>query len=206
MYSNNCFHDTPVFQRSELASGQVVSGPAIIIEPTSTIVIEPEWQAQTSPEQNLILTRTMPLRQQNAMGTQADPVMLEIFNKLFMSIAEQMGFILQKTAYSVNIKERLDFSCALFNQQGELIANAPHIPVHLGSMGEAVQALLNAETIRQGEVYLLNSPYQGGTHLPDITVVSPVFSDDECLFYPRKISWARIYSASYWFHSALKKS
>ena len=94
MYSNNCFHDTPVFQRSELASGQVVSGPAIIIEPTSTIVIEPEWQAQTSPEQNLILTRTMPLRQQNAMGTQADPVMLEIFNKLFMSIAEQMGFVL----------------------------------------------------------------------------------------------------------------
>jgi len=184
MFSDNHFHDTPVYQRSELAVGQIITGAAIIIEPTSTIIIEPEWQAQVSPERDLILIRTQALQQQNAIGTQVDPVMLEIFNKLFMSIAEQMGFVLQKTAYSVNIKERLDFSCALFNQQGELIANAPHIPVHLGSMGEAVQALLKAESIRQGEVYLLNSPYQGGTHLPDITVVSPVFSDqDELLFY-----------------------
>ncbi|NOQ35751.1 MAG: 5-oxoprolinase, partial [Methylococcaceae bacterium] len=184
MFSNNNFHDTPIYQRSELASGQIIKGAAIIIEPTSTIIIEPEWQAQVSPEQDLILTRTQAFQQQNAIGTKVDPVMLEIFNKLFMSIAEQMGFVLQNTAYSVNIKERLDFSCALFNQHGELIANAPHIPVHLGSMGEAVQALLNAETIKHGEVYLLNSPYQGGTHLPDITVVSPVFSDDgELLFF-----------------------
>jgi len=184
MFSNSRFHDTPIYNRSELSVGQTIKGAAIIIEPTSTIIIEPEWQVQVSPEQDLILTRVRPLQQQNAMGTQVDPVMLEIFNKLFMSIAEQMGFVLQKTAYSVNIKERLDFSCALFNQQGELIANAPHIPVHLGSMGEAVQALLKAETIKQGEVYLLNSPYQGGTHLPDITVVSPVYSDQtELLFF-----------------------
>jgi len=183
MFSNNAFHNTPIYQRAELATAQVIKGPAIIIEPTSTIIIEPEWQAKVSPEQDLILTRTQALQQQNAIGTQVDPVMLEIFNKLFMSIAEQMGFVLQKTAYSVNIKERLDFSCALFNQQGELIANAPHIPVHLGSMGEAVQALLKVETIQQGEVFLLNSPYQGGTHLPDITVVSPVFSDDEQLLF-----------------------
>ncbi len=184
MFSNNSFHNTPIYQREALASGQIIKGAAVIVEPTSTIIIEPEWQAQVSPEYNLILTRVKPLQQQYAIGTQVDPVMLEIFNKLFMSIAEQMGFVLQKTAYSVNIKERLDFSCALFNQQGELIANAPHIPVHLGSMGEAVQALLKAETIQQGEVYLLNSPYQGGTHLPDITVVSPVFSGHgKLLFY-----------------------
>lgn len=184
MFSNNHFHDTPVYQRSELTIGQIINGAAIIIEPTSTTVIEPEWQAKVSPEQDLILTRRQPLQQQKAIGTEVDPVMLEIFNKLFMSIAEQMGFVLQNTAYSVNIKERLDFSCALFNQQGELIANAPHIPVHLGSMGEAVQALLKAETIVRGEVYLLNSPYQGGTHLPDITVVSPVYSDqNELLFF-----------------------
>ncbi len=184
MFSNGCFHSTPIYQRSDLASGQIIRGAAIIIEPTSTIIIEPEWQADVNPEQDLILTRIKPLTQENAIGTKVDPVMLEIFNKLFMSIAEQMGFVLQKTAYSVNIKERLDFSCALFDQQGELIANAPHIPVHLGSMGEAVKALLKAETIRQGEVYLLNSPYQGGTHLPDITVVSAVFSEDnKCLFY-----------------------
>ncbi len=183
MFSNNAFHNTPIYQRAELAVEQVIQGPAIIIEPTSTIIIEPEWQAKVSLEQDLILTRTQNQQLQNAIGTQVDPVMLEIFNKLFMSIAEQMGFVLQKTAYSVNIKERLDFSCALFNQQGELIANAPHIPVHLGSMGEAVQALLKVEIIQQGEVYLLNSPYQGGTHLPDITVVSPVFSDDEQLLF-----------------------
>ena len=183
MFSNNDFHDTPIYQRSELAKGQIIIGAAIIIEPTSTIIIEPDWQAQVSPNQDLILTRLKPLQQQNAIGTQVDPVMLEIFNKLFMSIAEQMGFVLQKTAYSVNIKERLDFSCALFNKQGELIANAPHIPVHLGSMDAAVQALLKAETIKPGEVYLLNSPYQGGTHLPDITVVSPVYSEQNKLLF-----------------------
>jgi len=184
MFTNNSFHHAPIYQRSALLAGQIIKGAAVIIEPTSTIIIEPEWQALVSAEHNLILTRTQALQNQNAIGTQVDPVMLEIFTKLFMSIAEQMGFVLQKTAYSVNIKERLDFSCALFNQQGELIANAPHIPVHLGSMAEAVQALLRTINIQQGEVYLSNSPYQGGTHLPDITVISPVFSEqNELLFY-----------------------
>lgn len=184
MFTNNDFHNTPVYQRSELLAGQIINGAAIIIEPTSTIIIEPEWQAEVSVEHNLILTRIQALKHHKAIGTQVDPVMLEIFNKLFMSIAEQMGFVLQKTAYSVNIKERLDFSCALFNKQGALIANAPHIPVHLGSMSEAVQAVLKTTTIKQGEVYLSNSPYQGGTHLPDITVISPVFSEqNELLFY-----------------------
>ncbi len=185
MFSNNTYHETPVYHREELAIGQFIKGPAIIIEATSTTIIEPDWQAQVSPQRNLILTRTCPVQWQAAIGTSVDPVMLEIFNKLFMSIAEQMGFVLQNTAYSVNIKERLDFSCALFNAQGELIANAPHIPVHLGSMGESVLALLNNKnfTIEADEVYLLNSPYQGGTHLPDITVVTPVFKNRQLLFF-----------------------
>ncbi|MEO1886498.1 MAG: hydantoinase B/oxoprolinase family protein [Methyloprofundus sp.] len=185
MFSNNAYHETPVYQRSELAMGQVVKGTAIIIEATATTVIEPDWQAQVSEQGNLILTRLCPVKRQLAIGTSVDPVMLEIFNKLFMSIAEQMGFVLQNTAYSVNIKERLDFSCALFNAQGELIANAPHIPVHLGSMGESVLSLVNNQAIKiePGDVYLLNSPYHGGTHLPDITVVTAVFDQQQLLFF-----------------------
>ena len=185
MFSNNAYHATPVYQRDELAIGQIIQGAAIIIEATATTIIEPDWQAQVSAQGNLILTRRCPAERQVAIGTTVDPVMLEIFNKLFMSIAEQMGFVLQNTAYSVNIKERLDFSCALFNAQGELIANAPHIPVHLGSMGESVLSLVNNPTISiaPGDVYLLNSPYHGGTHLPDITVVTPVFEQQQLLFF-----------------------
>ncbi len=185
MFSNNAYHTTPVYQRNELAIGQIIKGAAIIIETTSTTIIEPDWQAQVSAQQDLILTRSCPRQRQVAIGTSVDPVTLEIFNKLFMSIAEQMGFVLQNTAYSVNIKERLDFSCALFNAQGELIANAPHIPVHLGSMGESVIALLKNRSIniQADEVYLINSPYHGGTHLPDITVVTPVFEQQQLLFF-----------------------
>ncbi len=187
MYSGGSFHETPVFLRKDLDPGSQIEGPAILVDPTSTTVIEPGWQGEITGFNHLVLTRATPLVRQSAIGTHADPVMLEIFNKLFMSIAEQMGDTLQNTAYSVNIKERLDFSCAVFDQQGELIANAPHIPVHLGSMGESVQALIEsqAESMQPGDVYLLNSPYHGGTHLPDITIVTPVFDDQdqEILFY-----------------------
>jgi 5-oxoprolinase (ATP-hydrolysing) len=179
LYSENKSHKTPVYHRHSLSSDTLLTGPVIIIEPTSTIVIEPGWQGQLTVQNDLILTRTQSIKRHTAVGTSADPVMLEIFNKLFMSIAEQMGFVLQKTAYSVNIKERLDFSCALFNAKAQLIANAPHIPVHLGSMGESVLALLKSEhiDIKPGEVYLINSPYHGGTHLPDITVITPLFAN-----------------------------
>ncbi|BCG65381.1 MAG: 5-oxoprolinase (ATP-hydrolysing) [Methyloprofundus sp.] len=178
------WHVTPVYQREQLPANSLIQAPAIIVESTGTTVLELGWQAELNTEQQLILTRYQPLVQQNVLGTRVDPVMLEIFNKLFMSIAEQMGFVLQNTAYSVNIKERLDFSCAIFNQVGELVANAPHIPVHLGSMGDSVQALLASPDIslQPEEVYLLNSPYRGGTHLPDITVITPVFSGQKPLF------------------------
>jgi 5-oxoprolinase (ATP-hydrolysing) len=181
MFCHDKFFDTPVYQRQQLGAGASVNGPAIIVEATSTTVIEPGWAGEISPNNDLLLSRVVPLQYQAAIGTTVDPVMLEIFNKLFMSIAEQMGFVLQNTAYSVNIKERLDFSCAIFDDQARLIANAPHIPVHLGSMGESVQALLCAAgpSMQPGDVYMLNSPYQGGTHLPDITVVTPVFHDHE---------------------------
>lgn len=136
---------------------------------------------------NLVLTRTTPLPTRRSLGTDADPVRLEIFNNLFMSIAEQMGLRLQNTAYSVNIKERLDFSCAIFDRDGNLIANAPHMPVHLGSMGESIRTVIerNRSRMRDGDVFMLNDPYHGGTHLPDVTVITPVFADgaDEPLFY-----------------------
>ncbi len=187
MYSDDTWHETPVLQRNEMLPGTHVAGPAIIIEPTSTTVIEPGWQGAVSTRNHLILTRAVPLARRTAIGTSVDPVMLEIFNKLYMSIAEQMGYTLQNTAHSVNIKERLDFSCAVFDNKGELIANAPHIPVHLGSMGESVQALIRSQgrRMKPGDAYLLNSPYHGGTHLPDITVVTPVFDGDgrKVLFY-----------------------
>ncbi|MFW5442757.1 MAG: hydantoinase B/oxoprolinase family protein [Methylococcaceae bacterium] len=180
IFTENRSHKTPVYQRESLTQAVILKGPVIIVEPTATIVIEPGWEGKITAANDLVLTRTQPIKRQLAVGTTADPVMLEIFNKLFMSIAEQMGFVLQKTAYSVNIKERLDFSCALFDNNAQLIANAPHIPVHLGSMGESVLALLNSDqvSIKAEQVYLLNSPYHGGTHLPDITVVTPVFSVD----------------------------
>ena len=185
MFSGNQFHDAPVYRRNKLSAGTLLTGPAIIVEATATTVVEPGWQGEITRRGDLLLTRTTPLPRQLAIGTSVDPVMLEIFNKLFMSIAEQMGFVLQNTASSVNIKERLDFSCALFNDRGRLIANAPHIPVHLGSMGEAVRAILQREgdAMQPGDVFLGNSPYHGGTHLPDITVVTPVFDNDEKLLF-----------------------
>jgi 5-oxoprolinase (ATP-hydrolysing) len=180
-------HATPVFIRENLSPGQRIPGPAIIAERNATTVVEPEWEARVTEQDHLVLERTVPRRSRFALGTRADPVMLEVFNNLFMSIAEQMGVRLAQTAYSVNIKERLDFSCALFDADGNLIANAPHMPVHLGSMGESIKTVIakNAGTMKRGDVYVLNDPYNGGTHLPDVTVITPVFSDDgeEILFY-----------------------
>ena len=139
---NNSFLSTPVYQRDEICSEQKIQGPALIVETTGTNVIEPGWQAEVTPLGNLILKRVDALPKMVAIGTDCDPVMLEIFNNLFMSIAEQMGYTLQNTALSVNVKERLDFSCAVFDSNGALIANAPHMPVHLGSMGESVRAVI----------------------------------------------------------------
>jgi len=168
----------PVYARDHLGEGTVIPGPAIIIEPNSTIVVEPGWQGELRAG-NLILARVAPLARSLAIGTRVDPVMLEIFNNLFMSIAEQMGETLAKTAHSVNIKERLDFSCALFDREGGLVANAPHIPVHLGSMGDSVRSMIRSrrEHMQPGDVFATNAPYNGGTHLPDITVVTPVFEE-----------------------------
>ena len=180
-------HDTPVYTRETLAPGARVAGPAIIAERNATTIVEPEWEARITELDHLVLERVVERKASYALGTRADPVMLEVFNNLFMSIAEQMGVRLAQTAYSVNIKERLDFSCALFDAEGNLIANAPHMPVHLGSMGESVKTVVrkNLGKMKPGDVYVLNDPYNGGTHLPDVTVVTPVFDDDgrEILFY-----------------------
>ncbi len=167
----------PVFERERMAAGTNIQGPAIIVEQTTTTVVEPGWQAEITPRLDLLLNRAAPRATRLLAGMGADPVLLEVFNNLFMSIAEQMGAVLQNSAYSVNIKERLDFSCALFDSEGRLVANAPHVPVHLGSMGGAVRAIIQRrkERIRPGDVYALNDPFAGGTHLPDITVVTPVF-------------------------------
>lgn len=174
----------PVYDRDGLRVGQEVSGPAIITEQAATTVVEAGWTARVDGGRNLVLSRTTPLPSQIAAGTQVDPVRLELFNNLFMAVAERMGDALQATASSVNIKERLDFSCALFDADGGLIANAPHIPVHLGSMGESVRAVKRGRAgdgrgLKPGDVYVLNAPYNGGTHLPDITVILPVFPKDE---------------------------
>jgi 5-oxoprolinase (ATP-hydrolysing) len=184
--------DTPVYERDRLPTDRRIAGPAIIFDRTSTTVVEPGWGATASARGDLVLERIEALPARVAIGTHADPVQLEIFNNLFMAIAEQMGVALQSTAYSVNIKERLDFSCALFDARGALIANAPHMPVHLGSMGESVRSIIAARAdardgrgIVRGDVYALNNPYNGGTHLPDVTVVMPVFDEreDTVLFY-----------------------
>jgi len=192
--------EAPVYDRDQLAAGARVRGPAILFDRTATTVVEPGWAAEVSARGDLVLERVEPLPARVAAGTSADPVMLEIFNNLFMSIAEQMGVALQGAAHSVNIKERLDFSCALFDTQGALIANAPHMPVHLGSMGESVRSIIRARAgspgragssapdgrgIVRGDVYVLNNPYDGGTHLPDVTVVMPVLDEsrDDILFF-----------------------
>ena len=180
-YSAGGWHDARVFRRDQLEPGHEVAGPAIVIEPHQTVVVEDGWQAQVTAKNHLVLTRVIPLVRQHAIGTHADPVMLEVFNNLFMSIAEQMGVSLQNTAYSVNIKERLDFSCAIFDHDSRLVANAPHIPVHLGSMDRVVETIIreNEGRIAPGDVYAINAPYNGGTHLPDITVCTPVFDQEE---------------------------
>ena len=187
LFSGTRWHQAPLYRREDLGPGQRIEGPAIIAEANATTVIEPEWCATVTPLNHLVLERISERRAGKAMGTQVDPVTLEIFNNLYMSIAEQMGLRLANTAYSVNIKERLDFSCAVFDQQGALIANAPHMPVHLGSMGESVRAVIreNRERMKPGDVYVLNAPYNGGTHLPDVTVITPVFDAGgrKILFY-----------------------
>ncbi len=186
-YSRGQWHEAAVFTREQLSPGYAIRGPAIIIEPHQTIVVEDGWRAEITAKNHLVLDRVVPLKRQSAVGTAADPVMLEVFNNLFMSIAEQMGVSLQNTAYSVNIKERLDFSCAVFAADSTLVANAPHMPVHLGSMDRAVETIIreNKGKIAPGDVYAINAPYNGGTHLPDITVCTPVFddADRELLFW-----------------------
>ncbi|MCX7230958.1 MAG: hydantoinase B/oxoprolinase family protein, partial [Burkholderiales bacterium] len=179
MYADGAWVEAPLYRREALPAGSSIDGPAVVAEATATTVIEPGWRATTSVRGDLVLRRVVARPSRQAIGTVADPVMLEIFNNLFMSIAEQMGYRLQNTAHSVNIKERLDFSCAVFDATGALIANAPHMPVHLGSMGASVKAVIadNAGHIAPGDVFVLNDPYRGGTHLPDVTVVTPVFDE-----------------------------
>ncbi len=169
--------DAPLYDRTALRRGQSVHGPAIITESTGTNIVENGWRARLDDFGNLILDRVVAKKQEMAIGTSADPIMLEVFNNLFMSIAEQMGATLANTAYSVNIKERYDFSCALFDSTGGLVANAPHVPVHLGSMSQSVRTILekNREAMRPGDSFMLNNPFEGGTHLPDVTVITPVF-------------------------------
>lgn len=187
LFMGGAWVEAPIFTRENLKPGHKLVGPALVIEPNATVVVEPEWRLEVTALDHLLLTRSKKLVRSKAIGTQADPVMLEIFNNLFMSIAEQMGFTLEKTASSVNIKERLDFSCAVFDTSGALVANAPHMPVHLGSMGASVQTVIdqNRGRISKGDVFVLNAPYNGGTHLPDVTVVTPVFDEagKELLFF-----------------------
>ncbi|TMH87883.1 MAG: 5-oxoprolinase [Betaproteobacteria bacterium] len=186
MFTLGEWRAAPLYRREDLGPGKRIEGPAIIAEAHATTVVEPEWHAIVTALNHVVLQRSKPREARAALGTSVDPVMLEIFNSLYMSIAEQMGLRLQNTAYSVNIKERLDFSCALFDAEGNLIANAPHMPVHLGSMGESVKTVirLNAGKMKPGDVYVLNAPYNGGTHLPDVTVITPVFgAEKEILFY-----------------------
>ena len=187
MFADNTHHDVPLYDREAMHPGQIIAGPAIIRESTATTVLEPGWSASMDQWQQLVLDRTVALQHEASVGTTADPVMLEVFNNLFMNIAEQMGATLANTAYSVNIKERLDFSCALFDTSGQLVANAPHVPVHLGSMSESILTIirLNKDTMSPGDVYMLNAPFNGGTHLPDVTVVTPVWNKEgsQVLFY-----------------------
>ncbi len=177
VYTGGRVVDAAVYDRDAMVPDDAVAGPAVIREANATTVVEPGWRATLTARGDLVLERVEAAVRAHAIGTTADPVLLEVFNNLFMAIAEQMGVTLANTAYSVNIKERLDFSCALFDADGNLIANAPHMPVHLGSMGESVATVIarRAGTMRPGDVFVLNAPYNGGTHLPDVTVIAPVF-------------------------------
>ncbi|HTT98691.1 MAG TPA: hydantoinase B/oxoprolinase family protein [Rhizomicrobium sp.] len=183
-FSQGSWHDAVAYRTDALASGTVIEGPALLIEPHQTIVVEPGWRAEIAPSRAVVLKRAAPRATPRVSDTQTDPVLLEVFANLFMAIAEEMGVTLQNTAASVNIKERLDFSCAIFDGEGALIANAPHMPVHLGSMGDCVTAIMRKHPqMREGDVFVTNAPYDGGTHLPDITVVMPVFVDGERSFF-----------------------
>lgn len=187
LFSHDKEHQAPIYDRQQLKAGMRIDGPAIVFDDSGTTVVEPEWQMTILSAGEQLLSRVKPKDHSVAIGTDVDPVMLEIFNNLFMSIAEQMGATLANTAFSVNIKERLDFSCALFDHKGNLIANAPHMPVHLGSMGESIKTVIhnNRGRIKPGDTFALNDPYNGGTHLPDITVVTPIFdeSEEQILFF-----------------------
>ncbi|WP_133486159.1 hydantoinase B/oxoprolinase family protein [Aliiroseovarius marinus] len=179
------WQDVPLYDRTNLSADVRIPGPAIIREPTGTNMIEPGWQARQDSHGNLILERVEALARAHAAGTDVDPVLLEVFNNLFMSVADQMGATLANTSWSVNIKERLDFSCAIFDAQGDLVANAPHVPVHLGSMSDSIRTVMrdNAGQVKPGDAFVLNSPFNGGTHLPDVTVVTPVFVGDSIAFW-----------------------
>ena len=175
VWCSDRWQETSVYRRDALLAGATIRGPALIVEPHATTVVEPGWRATVHASGTLVLTRARGRRRRETVAAKGDPIMLEVFNNLFMHVAEEMGIVLEHTAHSVNIKERLDFSCAVFSADGALIANAPHIPVHLGSMGDSVQSILRTHRPAPGDSYLLNSPYGGGTHLPDMTVVTPVF-------------------------------
>ncbi|MEO6362144.1 MAG: hydantoinase/oxoprolinase family protein, partial [Caldimonas sp.] len=181
LFSDGRWHDAGLVDRTNARPGHAIDGPAIVAEQNATTIVEPGWRATVTALDHLVLERVLPRELRRAIGTTVDPVLLEVFNNLFMNIAEQMGLQLQNTAYSVNIKERLDFSCALFDADGNLIANAPHMPVHLGSMSESIKTVVarNAGRMKPGDVYVLNDPYHGGTHLPDVTVVTPVYLEGE---------------------------
>ena len=184
-FSNRAWQKGPVYTRDQLQPGHTITGPAFIIEPHQTVVVENGWRLTVSSDNQLAMHRTAP-RVREVLGESADPVLLEVFNNLFMSIAEQMGEALRNTAQSVNIKERLDFSCAIFDEAAQLVANAPHMPVHLGSMDKSVETIarLRQGQMRPGDTFMLNAPYNGGTHLPDITVITPVFdADQNIIFY-----------------------
>ncbi|WP_343079874.1 hydantoinase B/oxoprolinase family protein [Ostreiculturibacter nitratireducens] len=185
VYAADRWQDVPFFAREHLGEGATIEGPAIITESTGTTVVEPGWRARVDARGNLVLDRVAVLSRPKAEGTEADPVTLEVMSNLFMSIADQMGATLANTAWSVNIKERLDFSCAIFDAKGDLVANAPHVPVHLGSMSDSIRTVIRETkgSIAPGDAYMLNSPYDGGTHLPDVTVVTPVFVGSEPLFW-----------------------
>jgi 5-oxoprolinase (ATP-hydrolysing) len=188
LFSGGAAHKAPVFDRAALHAGDCIAGPALIREAIATTVVEPGWTAEVTALNHLILRRTEARAAARIADlSRPDPVMLELFNNLFMNIAEQTGAVLQNTALSVNIKERLDFSCAIFDATGRLVANAPHVPVHLGAMGESVRTVIRsrAATLKPGDVVALNNPYNGGTHLPDVTVITPVFDElgREILFF-----------------------
>jgi 5-oxoprolinase (ATP-hydrolysing) len=177
IWSGGAAHATPVFERTTLCAGDRIAGPALIREANATTVVEPGWETEVTRLDHLLLRRVVARAGRTADSTAPDPVLLELFNNLFMNVAEQTGAVLQNTSQSVNIKERLDFSCAIFDAEGNLVANAPHVPVHLGAMGESVRTVLRNRrgTLRPGDVVALNNPFNGGTHLPDVTVITPVF-------------------------------